>query len=134
MSPVSATHVEQEDRKMTEASVSGVRRPDPPDVSRLMSHWASFRCVNDRIAELGLPMEDGAEPLWLVCECPELECVTTMLMARSEYDALRGQEELYAVVPGHEDRRAGEIVGRTDGYVLVRPFTAPAQSGPMGSW
>jgi hypothetical protein len=119
---------------MAEASVSGVQHSDPTDVSRLTSHWAFFRCVNDRIVELGLPMEDGAEPLWLVCECPELDCTTTMLMARAEYDALRGQEELYAVVPGHEDRRAEEIIGRADGYVLVRPFTRPAQPGSMGSW
>jgi hypothetical protein len=78
------------------------------------------------MVELGFPIEDETEPLWLVCECPELDCSKTMLMTRPEYEALRAEEELYAVVLGHEDRRLAEIVGRADSYVLVRPFAVRA--------
>jgi hypothetical protein len=80
-----------------------------------------FRDVNNRMIELGLPSEDETEPLWLVCECPELDCVKTMIMTHAEFFALRAEDGLYAVLPGHEDRRSEEIVGRADGYVLVRP-------------
>jgi hypothetical protein len=85
-----------------------------------------FRCVNERIVDLAAPLMTARELLWLICECPNDGCTQTMRMTRREYDAMRVQPGLYALVPGHEQRELEEIVGRTDRYVLVRTLHAPA--------
>jgi hypothetical protein len=43
-----------------------------------------------------------------------------MRMTQEEYDAMRAEPGVYAVVPGHEQRELEEVVGRTDHYVLIR--------------
>jgi hypothetical protein len=85
-----------------------------------------FRCVNERIVELAAPIIPAADLLWLICECPNDGCTRTMRMTRPEYDAMRVEPGLYALVPGHEQRELEEIVGRTDRYVLFRLFASPA--------
>jgi hypothetical protein len=79
-----------------------------------------FRAVNERIVELAVPILSTAELIWLICECPNDECTQAMRMTQAEYDAMRAEPGLYAVVPGHEQREFEEVVGRTDHYVLIR--------------
>jgi hypothetical protein len=85
-----------------------------------------FRCVNERIADLAAPLMSTRELLWLICECPNDGCTQTMRMTRAEYDAMRSQPGLYALVPGHEQRELEDIVRRTDRYVLFRALHTPA--------
>jgi hypothetical protein len=85
-----------------------------------------FRCVNERIIELAAPLMSGADLLWLICECPNDGCTQTMRMTRGEYDAMRVEPGVYALVPGHEQRALEEIIRRTDRYVLFRARGAPA--------
>jgi hypothetical protein len=85
-----------------------------------------FRCVNERIVDLAAPLMTPREFLWLICECPNDGCTQTMRLTRAEYDAMRVQPGLYALVPGHEQRELEEIVRRTDRYVLFRSLHTPA--------
>jgi hypothetical protein len=85
-----------------------------------------FRCVNERIVALAAPLMTPHELLWLICECPNDGCTQTMRMTGPEYDAMRVQPGLYALVPGHERREIEEIVRRTDRYVLFRSLHTPA--------
>jgi hypothetical protein len=73
--------------------------------------------VNDRIHELGPPSLDEFD---FVCECGNQECTHAMRMTEQEYEAARADSTQFAVLPGHE-QSFGEIVRRTDRYVLVRP-------------
>jgi hypothetical protein len=91
-------------------------RPQAPD-PRVSD---AFRHVNDRIVELGSPVDD----LMLICECYRLDCTRTLHMTHAEYSSLREQDGLHALVPGHEDRTNEEIVRRSDGYVVVGPARA----------
>jgi hypothetical protein len=76
-----------------------------------------FRAVNLRIAEL-LPAAD--ETIELMCECPDETCTQIMRMTEAELDAVTSQPGVYAVLSGHERlMRDGEVVARTDRYVLV---------------
>jgi hypothetical protein len=86
-----------------------------------------FRAINDRIREL-----IGRHPVGvadLVCECPLENCTQVLRMWVEEYDAVRARPGFHAVVPGHELQARGEVVGRTDRYVLVRTPAANAEQG-----
>jgi hypothetical protein len=86
-----------------------------------------FRCVNERIVDLAAPLMSTRELLWLICECPNDGCTQTMRMTLPEYDAMRVQRGLYALVPGHEQRELEEIIRRTDRYVLFRTLHQPSR-------
>jgi hypothetical protein len=76
-----------------------------------------FRAVNLRIAELGTSDVGIIE---LICECPDETCIHAMRMTEAEFDAVRSQAGVYAVLSGHERlMHDGDVVGRADGYVLV---------------
>jgi len=86
-----------------------------------------FRAVNEHVLQLGAPALGPAD---LFCECPDQTCTRVLRMSLDEFDALRAQPALHAVVPGHEQPEIGdEVVGRGDGYVLVRLAGAGATAG-----
>jgi hypothetical protein len=86
-----------------------------------------FRAVNERVVELGAPAFGPAD---LICECPDQTCMRVLRMSVDAFDALRAEPALYAVVPGHEQPDdEDEVVGRADGYVLVRFAGAQATAG-----
>jgi hypothetical protein len=98
-----------------------VRRAGNSEVADL------FRAVNERVVELGAPALGPAD---LICECPDQTCMRVLRMSLDAFDALRAEPALYAVVPGHEQPDdEGEVVGRANGYVLVRFAGAPATAG-----
>lgn len=89
-----------------------------------------FRAVNDIVRDL-----DGDRVMGLhdfVCECGDETCTRVLRMTSAEYDALRGQEDCFAVLAGHERGDDADVVGRTDSYVIVhrRPPAAPAPPPP----
>jgi hypothetical protein len=84
-----------------------------------------FRSVNERIVDLTEPAANETELIWLICECPNDDCTTSMRMTRPEYDALIMEPGLYALVPGHEEIEHDEIVGRTERFILFRQRHSP---------
>jgi hypothetical protein len=86
---------------------------------RIGLNEAVFREVNERIESLAERFELKDEPLDLVCECGDAECVERISMTRQEYEALRSDPHLFAVHPGHEYPGAEELVERRKGYDVV---------------
>jgi hypothetical protein len=77
-----------------------------------------FRAVNLRIAEL---WSSDVGVIELMCECPDATCTRVMRMTDAEFDTITSQPGVYAVLYGHERlMQDGEVVGRTDRYVLVQ--------------
>jgi hypothetical protein len=83
-----------------------------------------FRAVNLRIAELWSlePWSSDGGVIELMCECPDETCTHVMRMTGAEFAEVTSQAGVYAVLSGHERlMHSGEVVGRTDRYLLVQP-------------
>jgi hypothetical protein len=99
-----------------------VARPSglPVDFSSML-----FRAVNEHISELGWAWFDEHD---FICECPEASCFERMRMGSKEFEALKSDPSVFAIVPGHE-HPAEQILLRTDRYVLVRHGGADTSEG-----
>jgi hypothetical protein len=86
---------------------------------RIGLNEAVFREVNERIEDLADRFELNDEPLDLVCECGDSDCVRRISMTRAEYEELRSDPRQFAVHPGHEYREVEEVIERRKGYDIV---------------
>ena len=86
---------------------------------RIGLNEAVFREVNERIEDLAERFELKEEPLDLVCECGDADCVRRISMTRAEYEELRSEPRQFAVHPGHELPEAEEVVARRKRYDIV---------------
>jgi hypothetical protein len=86
---------------------------------RIGLNEAVFREVNERIENLAERFELQDEPLDLVCECGDADCVRRITLTRAEYEQLRSNPHQFAVHPGHEYPEAEEVVERRKGYDIV---------------
>ena len=84
---------------------------------------ALYRNVNEQLASLDRRAGSwaGGETLFeFVCECGRGEgCGERVRMTISEYDRVRGQDDRFAVVPGHESDEIELVVERHDRYLVV---------------
>jgi len=104
---------------------------------RIGLNEAVFREVNERIEDLAGRFELKDEPLDLVCECGDADCVRRISMTRAEYEELRSDPRQFAVHPGHEYPDVEEVVGRRKGYDIVAknrgaPERIAEQTDPRG--
>jgi hypothetical protein len=86
---------------------------------RMGLNEAVFREVNERIEDLADRFELKNEPLDLVCECGDADCVRRISMTRADYEELRSDPRQFAVHPGHDYPDVEEIVERRKGYDIV---------------
>jgi len=87
---------------------------------RIGMNEAVFREVNERIEDLAEAFKLEGEPLDLLCECGDPNCVQRITMSRSDYEKLRSDSLQFAVSPGHEVTEAEELIERGRGYDVVR--------------
>ena len=88
---------------------------------RIGFNEAVFREVNERVREVSDAFVDTADtPLPLACECGDATCVERFEMSRDEYEELRADASLFAVVPGHEAPDVEDVVARRGEYDVVR--------------
>jgi hypothetical protein len=78
-----------------------------------------FREVNERIEDLAETLDLTSEPLDLVCECGDANCVQRITMTRTEYEELRKDPRHFAVYPGHEQPDVEAVVAERKGYHVV---------------
>lgn len=81
---------------------------------------AVFREVNERIEDLAERFDLRNQPLDLICECGDENCMERITMTHAEYEEIRSDSKQFAVYPGHEYRDIEEIVERRRGYDIVR--------------
>ncbi len=86
---------------------------------RIGLNEAVFREVNERIEGLAETFDLKAEPLDLVCECGNADCVERISMTHAEYEALRSDSHQFAVYPGHVCPDVEKLVEQRKGYDLV---------------
>ena len=77
-----------------------------------------FREINARIAELEDRLVLEGEPLPLVCECANTECVTVIDVEPAVFTTLRQHPLRFLVASGHEGQDEAVIV-RDSGYLIV---------------
>lgn len=92
---------------------------------RRAENEAAFRAINERIAELGERLD--ADPLDLICECSDAECVGPLRMSRAEYERLRSNPTFFVVRRGHESNGIERVVEETDGYSIVEKHGEAAE-------
>jgi hypothetical protein len=93
---------------------------------RIGLNEAVFREVNERIREVGAPMQATDEQLDLVCECGLVDCAERIRMSVAEYERLRAEAHRFAVVPGHEFPDIERVIERAEGYDVVEKVAGDA--------
>jgi hypothetical protein len=86
---------------------------------RIGLNEAVFREVNERIETLAETFDLTREPLDLVCECGDANCVERISMTRSEYEKLRSNPHHFAVYPDHDTPDVESVVAEAKGYMVV---------------
>lgn len=55
-----------------------------------------------------------------MCECANTSCSDPITLARSEYEAVRGDGSTFAIVAGHDIEEAETVVEQHQHYCVVR--------------
>jgi hypothetical protein len=87
---------------------------------RIAENEVRFRAINERLeADLRRLPSDG-EPVGFICECGHPECTESVPLTIDEYERVRADPVLFALLPGHEIDDVEDVVTVTDRYVVVR--------------
>ncbi len=89
-------------------------------IERIARNESRFRELNERLEESVVRRRSDADPSGFVCECGDADCDETVRLTVAEFERIRGDSQLFLVVPGHEIPEAERVVERHDGYVVVR--------------
>lgn len=89
-------------------------------IERIARNESRFRELNERLEESVVRRRSDADPSGFVCECGNADCDETVRLTVAEFERIRGDSQLFLVVPGHEIPEAERVVERHDGYVVVR--------------
>lgn len=112
-----------------------------------------FRCVNERLVELGCtptaPPSIETSPA-LICECANLECTERLPITLASFERFRSEPSTFVALPEHVPRPATRIgvvaqFGATAAVAFVAPPRAredrpgspearPDRSAQTGSW
>jgi hypothetical protein len=91
------------------------------DARRLALSEATFRELNERLAEHDHQAGYGSLEMEFVCECPEAACGRHLRLSADRWSAIHRDACTFVVAPGHEAAPwIEEVVERGDGYWLVR--------------
>ena len=91
---------------------------------RIGLNEALFREVNERIAEVRESAH--VQHMDIVCECGDLACEERFSIEPGDYERLRSEPTLFAVVPGHEIPDVESVVEEHPEYLTVRKRRAEA--------
>ena len=76
------------------------------------------RNVNERVDAHRAPRDAGLAPY--LCECADRSCHQRVLLTAAEYERVRADPRLFAIVPGHAVPEDEIVVETTARYELVR--------------
>jgi len=79
-----------------------------------------FRAVNEQIVGMTERFRAQLSDIDVVCECADQTCVGTIRIAAVEFGKIERADEVFLVLPGHEDRQVEDVVERNDGYLVVK--------------
>ena len=87
---------------------------------RVGQNEALFRQVNEELENLEQHTRITDRTIGIVCECGDLRCRERLEVPIEEYEDVRGDGQLFLVIPGHEIPSTEDIVQRTERYNVVR--------------
>jgi hypothetical protein len=98
---------------------------------------AAFREVNERIRGLNATFSEFTGQFSIVCECDDSACVEHLSVRPEEYEAIRGDPTLFAVLRGHESPAVETVESERGAYNVVRkkpgePAKIAAATDPRG--
>jgi hypothetical protein len=89
----------------------GNGRAMPSREERVAENETHFRKANEALLEKWGELElVPAHTTLFICECGDLRCTDVIRMTVDEYEAVRGDANTFAIVPGHDDRSTEEVV------------------------
>lgn len=98
------------------------RGRDPGDdntVARARENEERFAAANADIATTADALH-VRELVPFLCECSNVRCTEIIQVSLAAYVDLRSQESTFILLTGHEDANVEQVVGRTNGYLLVQ--------------
>lgn len=98
---------------------AGEHGQDDERARRLGVNEGLFRNMNEELKALAerFRLDDQ---LLLVCECGSADCEQRLRVPREEYEQIRSDARLFALVPGHEFEDVEEVVAKRSGYNVVK--------------
>jgi hypothetical protein len=81
---------------------------------------AAFREVNERIRGLNATFSEFSGEFSIVCECDDSACVEHLSLRPDEYEAIRRESTLFAVLRGHESPAVETVEAERGTYNVVR--------------
>ena len=87
-----------------------------------------FRAVNEQILQMTERFRAQLSDIDIVCECAVASCVGTIRITAAEFVQIRREPGTFFVLAGHEDTDVEDVVGRRDGYVVVRKQAVAADA------
>jgi hypothetical protein len=85
---------------------------------RLARNETLFREVNERVEEIS--GRAGLDTIDFICECGDAECTMALSLTAPEYEEIRADPVLFAVLPGHAIPEVEDIVAETNRFQVVR--------------
>jgi hypothetical protein len=79
-----------------------------------------FRAANERLRST-IERMIAPDPRPVICECSDPNCMQVLELSRDEYEQVRGNGQ-HVLAKGHETPAIEQVVGRADGYILVRKY------------
>ena len=107
-------------RALAIAAPGGENVPVRSREERIGLNEAMFRDVNERIRALNADFAEISDVVDIVCECGRIDCIERIEMPPAEYEALRSDPTLFAIVAGHEIADVEDVVARYASYHVVR--------------
>lgn len=87
---------------------------------RIGENEALFRSVNEQVRGLSDAWAVREDTIRIVCECGTASCVEQIELHHAEYERIRADAALFAIVPGHEAPGVEDVVARNDRYWTLR--------------
>jgi hypothetical protein len=95
---------------------------------RIGANEAIFREVNERIEEINRTFAMLTETMEIMCECGSLRCAEMISISLSEYERIRSDPTLFAIVTGHDAPDVESVVEQQDGFDVVRKHPGEPQA------
>ena len=70
-------------------------------------------------------LNDDDTELHFFCECSNVECRLRIQVRPSDYNQIHVERDQFIVLPGHELLAVEQVVGKHEGYYVVRKMITP---------
>ncbi len=88
--------------------------------ARVAKNEALFRAVNERLNDLNDAFAVVTDTFSIVCECGDASCHQQIALTSDDYENLRADPTLFAVIAGHVVVETEDVVEQHDTYDVVR--------------